>query len=316
MLEGSVLEANFVRLLHCTETLSASDDLKCSDFPSYCRKLQELYGSLAKSSLRPAAEYLHIYKSRVSYTSYTWILIEVQPTIDHLSGFTKRCSETDSHEEVERRSDFEEDMHKWLRYDPQTTRWSLQNRKSVFFTLGASDSVKWLDESDEPTTNQQCFDKGITSCQIRQHAKPKSASARFLVDISNPHCRLRNLDDREARLNLDVEGDAERKIKGKTSGLLDVEVLERDKIAEDMLYLTEELRSTQVALGDRIRADIDILSASSTVAQANIESLASVSRRVREELGHKFGLCIWVLFLLSVIVFFWMVLFIKFTPKG
>lgn len=98
--------------------------------------------------------------------------------------------------------------------------------------------------------------------------------------------------------------------------MLDVEVLERDKIAEGMLYLTEELRSTQVALGDRIRADIGILSESSTVAQVNIESLASVSWRVRKELGHKFGLCIWILFLLSVLVFFWMVLFIRFTPKG
>lgn len=92
MLEGSVLEANFVRLLHCAETLSASDDLKCSEFLSYCRKLQELYNSLTKSSLRPAAEYLHVYKSRVSYASYTWILIEIQP-IAHALDFAKRRRE-------------------------------------------------------------------------------------------------------------------------------------------------------------------------------------------------------------------------------
>ena len=94
------------------------------------------------------------------------------------------------------------------------------------------------------------------------------------------------------------------------------EVLERDKIAESMLGLAEELKLTQQAIGDRVRADIDVLNTSSTVAQANAESLASVSRRVREELGHKFGLCVWILFLLSLFTFFWMVLFIKFTPKG
>ncbi|VDK41396.1 unnamed protein product [Taenia asiatica] len=250
MLEGSVLEANFVRLLHCTEILSVSDDLKCSEFPSYCRKLQELYGSLAKSSLRPAAEYLHIYKSRVSYTSYAWILIEIQPI------------------------DSRKDVHKLILM-------KRSNAEMILKKICANGCVMIPKQH-------------VGACKI------ENPSSLLLVPL----------------ILLNVEGDAERKIKGKTSSLLDVEVLERDKIAEDMLYLTEELRSTQVALGDRIRADIDILSASSTVAQANIESLASVSWRVREELGHKFGLCIWVLFLLSVIVFFWMVLFIKFTPKG
>ena len=56
------------------------------------------------------------------------------------------------------------------------------------------------------------------------------------------------------------------------------EVLERDKIAESMLGLAEELKLTQQAIGDRVRADIDVLNTSSTVAQANAESLASVSR--------------------------------------
>ena len=83
-----------------------------------------------------------------------------------------------------------------------------------------------------------------------------------------------------------------------------------------MLSLTEELKLTQLALGDRVRADLGVLNTSSTVAQSNAESLASISRRVREELGHKFGLCIWILFLLSLFIFFWMILFIKFTPKG
>lgn len=98
--------------------------------------------------------------------------------------------------------------------------------------------------------------------------------------------------------------------------MLDAEVLERDKIAEDMLSLTEELKLTQMAIGDRIRADIGVLNVSSTAAQANAESLASISRRVREELGTKFGLFIWILFLITLVVFFWMVFFIKFTPKG
>lgn len=102
----------------------------------------------------------------------------------------------------------------------------------------------------------------------------------------------------------------------KTSGIIDFGVLERDRIAEEMLSLTEEFKLTQMAIGDRIRADIDVLSASSNVAQANAESLASISRRVREELGSKFGLFIWILFLLTIVVFFWMIFFIKFTPKG
>ncbi|CDS35864.1 vesicle transport protein USE1 [Echinococcus multilocularis] len=300
MLGGSVLEANFVRLLHCTETLSVSDSRKSSQSLLYRRKLQELFDSLTKSSLRPAAEYLHIYKNR----------------IDQLPGYTERYSQPDSYGEVECRNDFEENMLKWLRYDAQATRRSLQNRKAIFFALDASDSIKWLDETDEQTANKQDFDTDIADGQIHQHTKSKLTSTRFLTDVLNSHCKSRNLNDKAARLNLGLVGDGERKIVGKTSDSLEVEVLERDKIAESMLYLTKELRSTQVALGDRIRADIGILSASSAIAQANTESLASVSWRVREELGHRFGLCIWILFLLSVIVFFWMVLFIRFTPKG
>lgn len=93
-------------------------------------------------------------------------------------------------------------MRKWLSHDPQATSLSLRNRKAVFFTLGASDSIKWLDEIDKQTTSQPNLDKGIAECQLHQHVKPKPTSTRFLVDVPNSHCRLRSLDDREARLNL------------------------------------------------------------------------------------------------------------------
>ncbi|VDM18655.1 unnamed protein product [Hydatigera taeniaeformis] len=300
MLEGSVIEANFVRLLDCAEIISASDKLTCDEFLSYRRKLQELYNSLTKASLRPAAEYLHIYKSRV----------------DHLSEAKERCSLIDSAEEIESINVFEKDMCKWLNFDTQAKRFSLRSRKAVFFTRSASDFSKWLDEPDNKTSNKQGFGRDAPDCHVHQRAKPKSENTRFLLDVPNSHCRHRDVDDEAARMNLDLEGDGDSKIKGQERSLLDVEILERDKIAKGMLYLTEELRSTQLALGDRVRADINTLNVSSTVAQVNVESLASISRRVREELGHKFGLCIWILFLLSVIVFFWMVLFIRFTPKG
>lgn len=113
-----------------------------------------------------------------------------------------------------------------------------------------------------------------------------------------------------------MDDDSKSQKTAKTGGMLDAELLKRDKIAEEMLSLTNELKLTQVAIGDRLRADINVLSTSSNVAQANAESLASISRRVREELGSNFGLFIWILFLLTMVVFFWMIFFIKFTPKG
>lgn len=66
MSSGAVLEANFVRLLHCTETLSASGTFGHDDLLIYYKKLHELLNSLTKSNTRPAAEFLHIYKTRVS----------------------------------------------------------------------------------------------------------------------------------------------------------------------------------------------------------------------------------------------------------
>lgn len=65
MANVATLEADFVRLLQCTESLSASENFNCYEFSVYYQKLQELLYSLTKSKLRPAAEFLHIYKTRV-----------------------------------------------------------------------------------------------------------------------------------------------------------------------------------------------------------------------------------------------------------
>ncbi|KAM7540649.1 hypothetical protein Aperf_G00000044602 [Anoplocephala perfoliata] len=295
MSAGAVLEANFVRLLQCTESLSTSENLNYYEFSVYYQKLQELLYSLTKSKLRPAAEFLHIYKSRV----------------EQLSAIKDKCQPSDHKETSDGKSEFENNMQKWLRFDHELIDRRNQRRKALFFPLDPSESIKWLDQDDKPPSTKENVEG-----HLAQNNKSKSPPTRYLADVPNSYARLRNLANQEARRNLGLDDDNKDQSNVKASGMLDVEVLERDKIAEGMLSLTEELKLTQMAIGDRIRADISVLSASSATAQVNEESLASVSRRVREELGNKFGLFIWILFLVTLVVFFWMVFFIKFTPKG
>nr|VZI39612.1 unnamed protein product [Spirometra erinaceieuropaei] len=98
-------------------------------------------------------------------------------------------------------------------------------------------------------------------------------------------------------------------------GMLVEQVSQREHLANEMLGLTKELRLTSLAIGEKIRADIGVLEQSNELAQQNAASLVDVSRCLKEELGQKFGLIVWILFLVSIAVFFWMVLFMKFT-KG
>lgn len=70
MTAGVNLEASFVRLLQCTESLLASENLNYYEFLAYYQKLQELLHNLTNSRLRPAAEFLRIYKTRVVIGSY------------------------------------------------------------------------------------------------------------------------------------------------------------------------------------------------------------------------------------------------------
>ncbi|VDO04156.1 unnamed protein product [Rodentolepis nana] len=291
----AILEANFVRLLHCTEGLAASKNFNYDEFADYYQKLHELLRNLTDSKLRPTAEFLHIYKSRV----------------DQLSAVIDRHKEHDNDETNNSKSEYLKSIHKWLQYDSDAVERRNQMLREFFFPLDPSESIKWLDQDDKiPSQNKE-------HCESYSNQnKSKPLLSRFLTDVPNTCTRLRNLADQEARRGLGLDEDSKSQNMAKTGGVLDVEVLERDKIAEEMLSLTEEFKLTQLAIGDRIRADIDVLSASSNVAQANAESLASISRRVREELGSKFGLFIWILFLLTLVVFFWMIFFIKLTPKG
>ncbi|VDL61600.1 unnamed protein product [Hymenolepis diminuta] len=292
MTVGVDSEANFVRLLQCTESLLASENLNYYEFLGYYQKLQELLHSLTESRLRPAAEFLRIYKRRLDRLSDRYQQQDYDGNSNTIDGFQKN-------------------IHRWLQYDSTTVERCNQSQKEFFFPLDPSESIKWLDHDDKiPSQNKESSES-----YFNHDNKSKSLPTRFLADVPNSCTRLRNLADQEARRSLGLDDSNSQKT-AKTSGMLDTEVLERDKIAEEMLSLTNELKLTQMAIGDRLRADINVLSTSSSVAQANAESLASISRRVREELGSNFGLFIWILFLLTMVVFFWMIFFIKFTPKG
>ena len=75
MSEFAVLEANLVRLLHCTESLGSLNNLSTAEYRTNYRKLRSMLHSLSNGILKPAAEFLHVYKRRV-FVSFSLCLFQ------------------------------------------------------------------------------------------------------------------------------------------------------------------------------------------------------------------------------------------------
>ncbi|VDD76789.1 unnamed protein product [Mesocestoides corti] len=212
--------------------------------------------------------------------------------------------------------EFESAMEIWLPNLAASMSPCVNRHKSFFYLTGPPTCLKWAERNKEASVSNVTVRSEQEEEHLQQKFISKQTATHFLADVPNSVITHRTRTDSDSRRLLGLKALAEGDVDANTGNMLDGEVLVRDKIAADMLSLTEELRSTQMALGDRIRSDLGVLATSHSVAQANADTLAAVSRRVREELGHKFGICVWVTFLLSIVVFFWMIIFIKFTPKG
>lgn len=203
MTSGSLVEANFVRLLHCTENLSTSENLTYYEFSTYFQKLQELLQTLANSKLKPAAEFLHIYKTRVCFYPICFKIQHVHIKqfkilfllkIDQLSVIYDRLKQLEYNDD-NNKSEFERSMRNFVQCDSKELELRNKRRKDFFFPLDPNEAIKWLDQDEIPPQN-----KDKLEIFPGQKNKAKPLPTHFIADA--PNSQLRNLTDQEARRKL------------------------------------------------------------------------------------------------------------------
>uniref|UniRef100_A0A0V0J7Q6 Vesicle transport protein USE1 n=2 Tax=Schistocephalus solidus TaxID=70667 RepID=A0A0V0J7Q6_SCHSO len=295
MVMAVILETNFVRLLNCAEDLAEANETKAWRYSIYIEKLEEMLNGLSSVSPRPTAEFLHIYKARVK---------QLASLAEKSSGNSPLLTWVSSIP-----ASFD-------RKQPQSCTHMMQfSYPSSRIEVSALSSVPHASSPDTPTPSASVTKPRTTTMRRyftdapdllqREQAKLDQQLRRRLLGADVPG---------DASLVKENEEDGENK-KPAYAGMLDDQMSRREHLANEMLGLTKELRLTSLAIGEKIRADIGVLEQSNELAQHNAASLVDVSRCLKEELGQKFGLVVWILFLVSIAVFFWMVLFMKFTKR-
>ncbi|VDN16771.1 unnamed protein product [Dibothriocephalus latus] len=305
-----VLETNFVRLLNCTEDLAEANETKAWRYSIYISKLEEMLNGLSSVSPRPTAEFLHIYKARVSRLLSISLTLHSSYCVQQLASLAEKSA---GHSP----------LTTWVpsipasfdRKQPQPCIHMMQ------FSYPSSRIEVSALSSDPHSTSPDTLPSSVSV------AKPRTAMRRYFTDAPDLLQREQAKLDQQLRRRLlgtgtpgdtssakDSAEDDEDK-KPAYAGVLDEQMSKREHLANEMLGLTKELRLTSLAIGEKIRADIGVLEQSNELAQHNAASLVDVSRCLKEELGQKFGLIVWILFLVSIAVFLWMVLFMKFTNR-
>ncbi|KAL7062717.1 hypothetical protein AAHC03_01444 [Spirometra sp. Aus1] len=290
-----ILETNFVRLLNCTEDLAEANETKAWRYAIYVSKLEEMIKGLSSASPRPNAEFLHIYKARVQQLANLAEKSAGQPPFITLvssipASLDRKLPQPCAH---------------LMQFSYPSSRIEVSTLSSGPHSSTPDTLTSPVSVTKPQTMAVRRYFTDAPDLQQREQAKVDQQLRRRLLGAGTPG---------EASSVKESEENGEDK-KTAYDGMLVEQVSQREHLANEMLGLTKELRLTSLAIGEKIRADIGVLEQSNELAQQNAASLVDVSRCLKEELGQKFGLIVWILFLVSIAVFFWMVLFMKFT-KG
>ena len=100
-----------------------------------------------------------------------------------------------------------------------------------------------------------------------------------------------------------------------SSYLLYKEEQQREKIASEMLGLARDLKDQSSAMSQRLRSDCTTVDASIEQANRNAARFSDVLDQLSVELGSKCGGIVCTLFIISVILFFQMIVFMRLFRK-
>ncbi|XP_044735462.1 vesicle transport protein USE1 [Chrysoperla carnea] len=89
----------------------------------------------------------------------------------------------------------------------------------------------------------------------------------------------------------------------------------QEKIAEEMLILTRNLKEQTMLAGDIIRKDTQVLKKSSGLAESNFDKLKTESEKLTEHSKRAWKCWMWVMIFVVMAVFINMVLFMKVMKK-